>query len=116
MELPVEKILKNKKISYRIIPLSGVAITHRDVIKYAHGANPDDDCKTILVKDSKGKTYALFLPGTMKVSFNALKQILASKVDILSVQELKQVTGKDRGAVCPILLEKISILVDKRIF
>lgn len=115
MELEVEKLLKEKGITYRLIPLSGQAVTHQDVLKYAKGADPENDCKTLLVKDLSENLYGLFLLGSMRVDFNKVKGVIGQKVSIVSTEELQKITGKEPGAICPLLLSGIRLFIDRKV-
>lgn len=65
MELPVEKILKAKQVEYRLIKLSQPAFTVDDVVNYSQGMiNPDDICKTIILRGKKSnRKTAILLRG-----------------------------------------------------
>jgi Ala-tRNA(Pro) deacylase len=116
MQLEVEKILKEKDISYRLIELSGRAVTHEDVIKYTKGANPEGDCKTIITKDKKGNQYAFLLRGMMRIDFSKAKEIVGQKIGIISYEDLEKATGKEPGTICPLILKNTKMFVDKRVF
>ncbi|OGJ20850.1 hypothetical protein A3K73_07310 [Candidatus Pacearchaeota archaeon RBG_13_36_9] len=116
MELKSTKILEEKGISYRLIKLSKKGVSFEDVIKYAEDeVNPDEICKTIIVKDKKGNKYAFFLKGDKKVDFSKAKGIIGSKISIVSYEDLVKETGTEPGAVCPFLL-KMPLFVDKGVF
>jgi len=116
MELEVEKLLKEKGIDYKLMPLSGKVVRYEDVKKYAKGVDPENDCKTIVTKDEQGNIYAFMLRGMVKIDFRKVKGVVGRKVKILSPEDLKEVTGKEPGEVCPLLLRNMKIYVDKRIF
>lgn len=114
MELKVIKILKSKGINYKLIKLSKKGISFEDVVKYAQSKiNPDEICKTIIIKDKKDNKYAFFLKGNQKIDFSKAKEIVGSKISIISYEDLKKSTGTEPGAVCPILLD-FPIFVDKK--
>ena len=116
MELESETILKSKGISYRLIELSDKGISFEDVVKNAKDEiNPDEICKTIIVKDKKGNNYAFLLKGNQKIDFSKVKEIIGSKASIVGYEDLKKATGTEPGAVCPFLLS-MPIYVDKRVF
>jgi len=115
MEIKAVEFLENKGINYRLIKLSEKGISFEDVIKYAQEEiNPNEICKTIIVKDKKNNRYALFLKGNQKIDFSKAKEIIGSKISIISYEDLKKSTGTEPGAVCPILLD-FSIFVDKKV-
>lgn len=110
------KILENNGIKYRLIKLAGNGISFADVIKNAQdNINPNEICKTIIVKDKKDNKYAFFLKGNQKIDFQKAKEIIGEKINILSYEDLKKTTGKEPGAICPFLLN-IPIFIDKRVF
>jgi len=116
MELESEKILKSKGINYRLIRLSEKGISFEDVVRYAKDEiNPDEICKTIIVKDKKENKYAFLLKGNQKIDFSKVKEVIGSKASIVSYEDLKKATGTEPGAVCPFLLE-MPVFVDKRVF
>lgn len=114
--IEVEKILQEKSIEYRLIKLSGKAITHEDVKNYAKDANPENDCKTILTKDKQWNQYAFFLRWMMKIDFSKAKEFVGKKISIISYEDLKKTTGKEPWEICPLLLKNSKIYIDKRVF
>jgi prolyl-tRNA editing enzyme YbaK/EbsC (Cys-tRNA(Pro) deacylase) len=114
--LECEKILKEKRISYRLIKLSNKGVSFEDVIKYAEDEiNPGEICKTIIVKDKKEGKYAFFLKGDEKIDFSKAKEIVGKKISIVTYDDLIKTTGTEPGAICPFLLD-MPLFVDKRIF
>ena len=113
MRLRVQDILDEKNIPYRIIELKQRAITVNEVIEYSVGdINPDEICKTILVKQKK-QFYALFLRGANKIDFKKLKSVIG-KASIVSREDVIEITGVKPGAVCPLLLD-VPLIVDVRV-
>jgi prolyl-tRNA editing enzyme YbaK/EbsC (Cys-tRNA(Pro) deacylase) len=111
MVLKVEKVLED--LEYRIIELKDRAITVEDVVRYSkEEINPEEICKTILVK-TKGEFYALFLRGPDKIDFKKLKKVIG-KASIASFDEVKEVTGVEPGAVCPLLVP-VQVIVDEKV-
>lgn len=114
--LKIVKILKEKKIPYRLIELSDKGISFNDVIKNAKDeVNPKEICKTIIVKDKKDNKYAFFLKGDEKIDFAKAKDIVGKKISIVSHEDLVKTTGAEPGAICPLLLD-MPIFVDKKVF
>ena len=112
MRLPVEELLIEADIEYRIIELEARAISVDDVIEYSKEyINPDEICKTILVKH-KNQYHGLFLRGADQIDFKKLKTIIG-KSSIASRDDVKEISGVDAGAVCPLLLD-IPVIVDKQ--
>ena len=115
MKLESARILSEKGIPYRLIELSDRAISVEDVIAYSKSTiKAEEICKTIIVKDKKGKKYGMFLRGNDRLDFKKLKKILG-KVSIASFKEVKESTGVEPGAVCPLTID-IPIIVDERVF
>jgi len=113
MRLPVEELLIEADVEYRIIELEARAISVDDVIEYSkEPINPDEICKTILVK-RKNQYHGLFLRGADQIDFKKLKTLIG-KSSIASRDEVKKISGVDAGAVCPLLLD-VPVFVDKRV-
>ena len=113
MRLPVEELLIETDVEYRIIELEARAISVDDVIEYSkEPINPDEICKTILVK-RKNQYHGLFLRGADQIDFKKLKTLIG-KSSIASRDEVKEISGVDAGAVCPLLLD-VPVIVDKRV-
>jgi prolyl-tRNA editing enzyme YbaK/EbsC (Cys-tRNA(Pro) deacylase) len=113
MRLSVEDFLVEAGVEYRLIELKKRAITVNDVVEYSSKpVNPEEICKTILVKQGK-QYYALFLRGSDRVDFRKLKKLIG-KAQIASLEEVRAVVGVDPGAVCPLLLD-VPVIVDRRL-
>ena len=113
MRLPVEELLIEADVEYRIIELEARAISVDDVIVYSkEPINPEEICKTILVRHKK-QYHALFLRGADQIDFRKLKAIIG-KSSIASRDEVREISGIDAGAVCPLLLE-VPVIVEKRV-
>ena len=116
MRLESVKVLAEKCISYRLIELMVRAVSVDDVMKYAKGEiNRDEICKTIIMKDPKGGNYAILLLGKDRIDFPKARKVIGHKVRIASAEEVKEATGIEPGAVCPLLL-KVPLFVDVRVF
>nr|MBI4156898.1 YbaK/EbsC family protein [Candidatus Woesearchaeota archaeon] len=111
--LEVEKILNVKNVSYRLIPLKEKSISAEDVVKHGD-VNPEEICKTIIVKDRKRSFYACFLKGNDRIDKDKLKNIIGSKINIATHENVKEVAKVNPGEVCPVLL-KIKIFVDEKV-
>lgn len=113
--LESEKILKKLNIDYKLIKLKSRAVTVEDVVKYSDGKlNPDEICKTIILKDDGGRLYAAFLLGSHKIDFKKLEKATGVKYSIVKPEEVEEKTKMSPGAVCPILV-KMPIFLDNRV-
>jgi prolyl-tRNA editing enzyme YbaK/EbsC (Cys-tRNA(Pro) deacylase) len=107
-------LLDSKGIKYRLIGLTKKAITVEDVIEYSkEELNPDEICKTIILKSKKIGKIALLLKGDKKIDFKRLKSFFG-KMDICSGDEVFQISGVRPGAVCPLILDT-PLYIDKQI-
>lgn len=111
--LNVEKILKEKCISYKLIKLREKSISAKDVVKHGD-VNAEEICKTIIIKDKKRNFYACFLKGGDTVDKDKLRNILSSKTSIATHENVKEIAKVNPGEVCPILLN-IKIFVDQKV-
>jgi len=115
MKLESAKILEDRGVSYRLIELREKAFSVRDVIEHAkEKLDPEEICKTIILKDERGNKCAIMLLGNHRTSFSRAKRFIGSGVTILKPEEVKEATGIEVGAICPILL-RMPIFVDKRV-
>jgi len=116
MELKVEKLLKQKRIKYRLVKLSQEAYTVADVVKYSEGkVEPEEICKTIILKGKKsGEIIATFLRGSDMLDFSKAKKLFGERMTIADSDEVKRAAGVEPGAVCPFLL-KVLLVVDKKV-
>ena len=113
--MPVENILKEKSIPYRLIQLLNRAYTVQDVVNYSKGdILLNEICKTIIAKSDKGDSYAFFLYGNDRVDFEKTSSIIGDKVHIAKPSEVKELAGVEPGAVCPLLLT-IPVIMDTKI-
>jgi len=108
------RLLDDLGVEYRLIRLTGRAVTTQDVVDRAEGElNPAEICKTIIVKDRGGTKHAVLLRGSDRIDFSKLKTALG-KVSVGSREEVVEVTGVEPGAVCPLILG-IHVYVDERV-
>ena len=90
--------------------LTDRAVSVDDVVRLSKGdINPDEICKTIVVRSKTGFT-ALFLRGSDRVSFKKLKAVIG-KARIVSPEDVLEITGVMPGAVCPLLVT-VPVIVD----
>lgn len=102
-------------VNYKLIKLKNRAVTVEDVIKYSdEELDPDEICKTVILKDCEGNLYAAFLLGSHKIDFKKLEKATGAKYSILKAQEVEEKTKMSPGAVCPLLL-RAPIFLDKRV-
>jgi Cys-tRNA(Pro) deacylase len=113
----ITKKLKERGIEYNLIKLKDRAMTVQQVIEYADkDIDPDEICKTLVLKDKQDKTYAVFLLGDERVSFGKVRKIFnSSKLRMANPKEIKRETGLEIGAVCPLFL-KLPLVIDKGVF
>ncbi len=115
MELESTRLLEEKGVDYRLIELTDRAVTVEDVVRYAKDAiDPDEICKTIVLKGRDGRMHAVFLRGRDRVDFGKLRG-LVGKASVAAPDEVEEATGVKPGAVCPLTLD-IPIYVDERVF
>lgn len=111
----IEK-LKKLNIEYKVLDLGGIARTSEDVMKLSD-VNPREIVKTLIMKADNDKIYAVMLPGVKKINNKKLLKILkVKKIRFLNENELKETAGFQPGEVCPVLIEKIPVLIDKTVF
>jgi len=108
--------LEKLRINYRILDLGEKAYTVEDVERLT-SVNPKEICKTLIMKTDKGMVFAVMLSGQKRINNKKVRKIIhASKIRMLTSEELKSKTVFEPGTVCPILIEDIPILIDKSVF
>jgi len=114
MKLASAKLLDKKGIDYSIIELTDRAVTVEDVVRYAkHGVDPDEICKTIIIKDREGRMHAVFLRGGDRIDFKKLRRVIG-KASVAVSDDVEEATGVKPGAVCPLTLD-VPLYVDERV-
>ena len=115
MELASAKLLEEKGVDYRIVELTERAVTVEDVVRYArHEIDPDEICKTIILKDGEGRIHALFLKGKDRIDFKKLRRVIG-KASVAAPDEVEEATRVKPGAVCPLTLD-VPLYIDERVF
>lgn len=111
------KKLEDKGIKYNLIRLKDKAMTVQDVIKFSDvKINPNEICKTLILKDRENNTYAVVLIGNHRAGFNKIrKRFNCSELRMATPDEIRQETGLEIGAVCPLFLD-LTMLIDRRVF
>jgi len=113
--LEAERLLTERGIPYRLIDLTGRAMTVADVIRFSRGDFPAEEiCKTVIMRDSGEGRVAFFLRGVDRVDFLKAKAATGMKLRVASPDEVRAAAGVDPGAVCPLLL-MIPLVVDTRV-
>jgi len=87
----------------------------KDVVKFSIGnLDVDEICKTVIWKTNRG-LIGIFLKGRNRINLVKLQKFLNAKVTMASSEEVKEKTGLEPGAVCPLLLG-IPLVMDKQVF
>ena len=109
--------LKEKNIQFQLIQLKDRAMTVEDVVKFSDGKlNPKEICKTLILKNQENNSYAVFTLGNDRVDFEKVrKRFDSSKLRLATPEEIKQQTGLEIGAVCPLFLD-LPMLIDRKVF
>ncbi len=109
------RLLDEKGVEYRLIELTDRAVTVEDVVRYAKdGVDPDEICKTIILKDRDGSMHAVFLRGRDRIDFRKMRGVIG-KASVAAPGEAEEAAGVRPGAVCPLTL-CIPLYVDERVF
>ena len=129
----IEKLLKSKNISYKLIDLSGEVFTV-DGVKNL-GVAEEEIVKTLIIRTSKmisrnrtknllslknGHFVALALRGSDRVDFKKVRRLfgpstsLRVNCELAKPEEVEKIVGVPVGAVCPVAIE-IPIYFDKKV-
>ena len=71
--------------------------------------------KTLIVKKTTGEYFAALLPVDRKIDLKKLEKRYASEVNLATHDEVKNITGVEPGAVCPLDL-KMPLVIDDSMF
>ena len=109
--------LRERNIEFNLIELKDRAMTVEDVIKFSDGKlNPKEICKTLILRNQENNSYAVVSLGNDRVDFEKVrKRFDSSKLRLATPDEIKQETGLEIGAVCPLFLD-LPMLIDRRVF
>lgn len=106
--------LKTKQIDCKIVELNSPAMTVPDVVKFAkEPVNPEEIGKTIVIAHNDG-FVGITLLGSDKIDFSKLRQMLPG-ARFATPEEVKEQTGIGIGAVCPLLLNGLSLWIDEEV-
>jgi len=113
--LAVEKLLQDKGVAYKLIPLTQPAYTVAETLIYSNGlAKPEEACKTIIIRAKKSKQLrAILLYGDDRLDSSKVRRWLGEDFSIASAEEVKSASGVEPGAVCPLLLT-VPLFVDQK--
>jgi prolyl-tRNA editing enzyme YbaK/EbsC (Cys-tRNA(Pro) deacylase) len=113
--LEVERLLTEKGIKYRLIELTGRAMTVADVARYSKGdINVEEICKTVIMRDEEGGRFAFFLVGKDRVDVIKARRLTCKNLRIANPAEVRDSANVDPGAVCPLTL-RIPLIVNTHI-
>lgn len=117
MDLESVKLLEDKEIDYELFELSGKSVTTEEVVKNARkDIKFEEVCKTIIVKSLEDNDYyGVFLKGDDTIDFNKINNVLGKEIETVDLDELRELTGKDPGEICPITLD-LPIILDEKVF
>lgn len=106
----IESFLKQNNVEFKVIDLSGKAVSVEDVMRSSNGSvKREEIIKTLIVKTTGGDFIACVLKGGDRLDFDSVGvERLATK------EEVEKVTGVEIGAVCPILIG-IPVVIDKKV-
>lgn len=101
MKPRILKILDEKGISYRILPMEKPAYTVEDVIRMT-GVKKEQICKVLLLITRKSqKPVIAVISGSNRLDLKKIRQILGEKVRFATKDEIRRITGYEIGAVPP---------------
>jgi len=111
----IEK-LKSLGIKYNVLEFNEAARTSEDVARL-YKINPREIIKTLIIKTNDNRVFAVMVPGPMKIdNKKLLKEIKTKSVRFLNEDEMRTNTIFQPGEVCPVLIENMTILIDKTVF
>jgi Cys-tRNA(Pro)/Cys-tRNA(Cys) deacylase len=113
---PVSKVFDKAEIPYRLFKHPG-AIHSLEQAAEERGQRPEQVVRSILFRLGEGEFAMVLMAGPAQVSWPALRRYLGqSRLSMASEEEVRTVTGYERGAVSPIgVPASVRILVDESV-
>jgi Cys-tRNA(Pro)/Cys-tRNA(Cys) deacylase len=113
---PVSKVFDKEEIPYRLFKHPG-AIHSLEQAAEERGQRPEQVVRSILFRLGEGEFAMVLMAGPAQVSWPALRRYLSqSRLSMASEEEVRTVTGYERGAVSPIgVPASVRILVDESV-
>ena len=110
---PVSKVFDEEGIPYRLFKHPG-AIHSLEQAAEERGQQTEQVVRSILFRLGEGEFAMVLMAGPAQVSWQALRRYLGqSRLTMASEEEVRAVTGYERGAVSPIgIPASVRILVD----
>jgi Cys-tRNA(Pro)/Cys-tRNA(Cys) deacylase len=114
---PVARALAERRIPYRLFVHTGPV---HSLEQAAHERNqlPDQVIRSIVFRVGKDEFLMALMAGNRQISWPALRRYLGqSRLTLATEDEVRSVTGYERGAVAPFGLPRpLRILVDESVF
>jgi Cys-tRNA(Pro) deacylase len=109
-------VLKKKRIPHKIFVHKNPPRTLEQAAK-ERGQQPEQVVRSILFRISEGDFVMVLMAGNRQINWKTLRTTLGkSRVTTASVEEVKEATGYEIGAVAPFgLQKKIQIFIDESV-
>jgi Cys-tRNA(Pro) deacylase len=113
---PVSNALDASHVTYRLFKHPGAVHSLEQAAK-ERGQRPEQVVRSILFRLGEGEFAMVLMAGPVQVSWSALRRYLGqSRLTMASEEEVRSVTGYERGAVSPVgIPEYVRLLVDESV-
>ena len=112
--LPVEGLLRDRGVPYRLIRLKGRALSVDDVVRLSEEEVDERYvCKTVVLRGRSGRLIAVLVRGRDRVDLEAVSRVVGEEVELAPIGEMKRKSGEP-GAICPLTVN-VELLVDEEV-
>ena len=113
---PALQFLRSAGIPFSIFVHAG-PVNSLEQAAEERGQTPDQVVRSILFRLSENEYFMALMPGPRQISWKALRNALSTnRLTLANDQELKQITGYEKGAVNPFgLPHSVRVLIDTRL-
>ena len=114
---PVARALAELRIPYRLVVHAGPVHSLEQAARERHQL-PDQVIRSIVFRVGKDEFLMALMAGDRQIAWPALRRYLGqSRLTLATEDEVRSVTGYERGAVAPLGLPRpMRILVDESVF
>jgi len=115
--LPVARALEELHVPYRLFVHEG-SVTSLEQAARERNQQPDQVIRSIVFRVGKDEFLMVLMAGDRQIAWPALRRYLGqSRLTLATEDEVRRVTGYERGAVAPFgLPQHMRILVDESVF
>jgi Ala-tRNA(Pro) deacylase len=113
----LEQLLQEANITYELYQHRAI-FTNEDalVVKEEQGFS-GTETKSLFLKSKTGQHFIFVTFTTKRTNFKQISKLVGQRVSVVDTDEMKELTGQEKGAVSPFGYERdIPIVIDEELF